>query len=207
MFITFEGADGSGKSTQVELARKHLAEKGFDVYATRDPGGTELGLQFRQILLHYEGELSSVAETFIFLADRAQHVETKIRPLLNEGKIVLCDRFIDSTVAYQGYGRGLSVTEIEKMNLIATQGLLPYKTILFDISYETSMQRIEKGGKKDRLESEMAEFHHRLINGYREIARNNPERFIVISAENTVEEVAKEVAAALEALLVKQAQI
>lgn len=203
MFITFEGADGSGKSTQVELAKKYLSEKGYDVYATRDPGGTELGLQFRQILLHYEGDLSSVAETFIFLADRAQHVETKIKPLLAEGKIVLCDRFIDSTVAYQGYGRGIAVEEIEKMNFIATQQLMPYKTFLFDISYETSMQRVAKGGKMDRLESEMADFHHRLINGYREIASKNPDRFIIISAENSVEQVAQDVAKELDNLLAK----
>ena len=200
MFITFEGADGSGKSTQIDFAKQYLTDANYDVITTRDPGGTEFGLHMREILLNYPDKLSSLSEMFIFLADRAQHVEFKIKPMLEQGKIVLCDRYIDSTVAYQGYGRGISIDDIDKMNYIATQGTIPDLTLLFDITVETSMKRVEKGGSKDRLESEVREFHQNLIEGYRSTARRHPERFVIIDANKSIEEVNKQVKAALDNL-------
>lgn len=200
MFITFEGADGSGKSTQAEVARQYLTDKGYDVVTTRDPGGTELGLELREILLNYPAQIYNLSEMFIFLADRAQHVNYKIKPLLKDGKIVLCDRFIDSTVAYQGYGRGISIEAIEYMNSVATQGLVPDKTFLFDISVETTMNRVASGGKKDRLESEVREFHQRVIDGYRDIARHNPERFVIINSNEPVEDVSNNLKEVLDSI-------
>lgn len=206
MFITFEGADGSGKSTQVKFAQEYLTGLGYTVEVTRDPGGTDLGLMLREILLNYRGDLSSLSEMFIFLADRAQHVETKIKPLLAKGVVVLCDRYIDSTLAYQGYGRGLSKEAIEYMNTIATQNLKPDLTLLFDVSTEVSMQRVEKSGDKDRLESEAREFHQKVVKGYLTIANNNPERFSIINANLDIEKVSKQVKEAIDSKLTLKAR-
>lgn len=204
MFITFEGPDGSGKSTQIEYAKEYLTELGYDVITTRDPGGTDLGVQLREILLNYDGHIAPLCEMCIFIADRAQHVSCKILPNLNKGNVVLCDRFVDSTVAYQGYGRGLCIDSINFMNNAAIQGTLPDMTILFDLSVDTTMQRVQKAGIKDRMESELREFHQRTINGYREIAKNNPDRFYIIDAEKSVDEVKAQVKVALDYLIKKK---
>lgn len=198
MFITFEGADGSGKSTQIEFAYDYLTGLGHDVIKTRDPGGTDLGLKLRDILLNYTGQISSLTEMFIFLADRAQHVELKIKPLLKEGKIVLCDRYIDSTSAYQGFGRGISIQEIEYLNNIATQNLKPDLTLLFNVSTEIAMTRVANSGAKDRLESEMRTFHQRVAEGYLTLANKYPDRFYVIDANLPVENVSRQVKKALD---------
>ena len=151
LFITFEGADGCGKTTQIELLNKYLQEKGFKTLVTREPGAKGLGEKLREILLNYDGEVSPTCESFLFLADRAQHVDCIIKPALKNGIIVLCDRHTDSTVAYQGYGRQLDIEQIKKLNNIAVSGLKPDLTIVFDIDIETSMQRV--GSTKDRMES------------------------------------------------------
>ncbi|MEW5820822.1 MAG: dTMP kinase [Cyanobacteriota bacterium] len=207
MFITFEGPDGSGKSTQIKFAKEYLENKGFEVVTTRDPGGTSLGIKLREILLNYDGDICSLTEMLIFLADRAQHVEYKIKPLLAQGKIVLCDRYIDSTVAYQGYARGLSVDAAEYMNNIATQNFMPDLTFLFNLPVETTMERVAKQGTKDRLESEMREFHQKVIDGYLDIARRNPDRFRVIDGNKPVEEVSAAVKLALETFIKQNAII
>lgn len=201
MLITFEGADGSGKSTQIKFTEQYLKGLGYNVVITRDPGGTELGLHFREILLNYTGQITDLAEMFIFLADRAQHVELKIKPLLEQGVFVLCDRYIDSTVAYQGYGRGIPIDQVELLNKIATNNTMPDLTLLFNVSTEVGMKRVAKGGSKDRLESEVKEFHQKVSEGYLELARKDPDRFAVIDADKPIEEVKKQVKTALDNLL------
>lgn len=185
LFITFEGADGCGKTTQLMMLAKYLKEKGKEVLVTREPGAKGLGEKLREILLNYDGEVSSQAETFLFLADRAQHMDVIIKPAVSEGKIVLCDRHTDSTVAYQGFGRGLDIDRINNLNDIATGGRKPDLTIVFDIDVETSMARV--GAEKDRLESAGKEFHNRVRNGYLEIAKLEPERVKVIDATQSIE--------------------
>ena len=198
LFITFEGADGCGKTTQIELLDKYLREKGFDTLLTREPGAKGLGVKLREILLNYDGEVSPVAESFLFLADRAQHVDCIIKPALKEGKIILCDRHTDSTVAYQGYGRNLDLDRINYLNNIATSGLKPDLTIVFDVDVETSLSRV--GGSKDRMESAGVEFFNRVRNGYLEIAKQEPERVKVIDSSDTIENVHKKVVELVESL-------
>ncbi len=187
LFITFEGADGCGKTTQIELLDKYLQEKGYKTLLTREPGAKGLGEKLRDILLNYDGDVSSRCESFLFLADRAQHIDCIIKPAIADGKIILCDRHTDSTVAYQGYGRGLNIEEIKHLNAIATDGLKPDLTIIFDIDVETSMQRV--GKEKDRMESSGLEFFNRVRNGYLEIAKQDPKRVKVISSSDTIENI------------------
>lgn len=185
LFITFEGIDGSGKSTQLKLLTDYLSKNGIDFISTRDPGGTALGNKLRDILLNYKGEIVSNCELFLYLADRAQHVEEKIIPALNSGALVLCDRFIDSTIAYQGFARGLNIEEINKLNDFVTQGLTPDLTLLYDITVETSLKRV--GKEKDRLESEKDNFHEKVRNGYLELAKKFPERIKLIDANRDID--------------------
>lgn len=187
LFITFEGADGCGKTTQIELVNKYLQEKGYKTLVTREPGAKGLGEKLREILLNYEGEVSPNCESFLFLADRAQHVDCIIKPALKNNTIVLCDRHTDSTIAYQGYGRQLNIQEIKKLNDIAVNGLKPDLTIIFDIDVETSMQRV--GKTKDRMESAGMEFFNRVRNGYLEIAKDEPNRVKVINSADTIENI------------------
>ena len=187
LFITFEGADGCGKTTQIELVNKYLQEKGYKTLVTREPGAKGLGEKLREILLNYEGEVSPNCESFLFLADRAQHVDCIIKPALKNNTIVLCDRHTDSTIAYQGYGRQLNIQEIKKLNDIAVNGLKPDLTIVFDIDVETSMQRV--GKTKDRMESAGMEFFNRVRNGYLAIAQEEPNRVKVINSADTIENI------------------
>ncbi len=187
LFITFEGADGCGKTTQIKLVKDYLEKSGYEVVLTREPGAKGLGEKIREILLNYDGIVSDRCESFLFLADRAQNIDTIVNPAVEKGKIVLCDRHIDSTVAYQGYGRGLDLKRINKLNLLATDGRVPDLTIVFDIDVETSMQRV--GKEKDRMESAGIEFHNRVRNGYLEIAKNEPERVKVVDGREGIEKV------------------
>lgn len=198
LFITFEGADGCGKTTQIELLDKYLREKGFDTLLTREPGAKGLGVKLREILLNYDGEVSPVAESFLFLADRAQHVDCIIKPALKEGKIILCDRHTDSTIAYQGYGRNLDLDRINYLNNIATSGLKPDLTIVFDVDVETSLSRV--GGSKDRMESAGVDFFNRVREGYLEIAKKEPQRVRVINSSDTIENIHKKVVELVESL-------
>ena len=187
LFITFEGADGSGKTTQLNNIKNFLEEKGFDVVVTREPGALDLGQKIRNILLHYDGVVADRCEIFLFLADRAQHVETFIKPAIDEGKIVLCDRHTDSTIAYQGYGREQDVKLLKELNEIAVNGLKPDLTMLFDVSTETAQARV--GSEKDRMESIGIEFHRKVRNGYLELLKENPDRIKLINANNSIETV------------------
>ena len=191
MFITFEGADGCGKTTQMKLLAEYLEKKGIDVVLTREPGATGLGEKVREILLNYEGPVSDRCESFLFLADRAQNIDIIVNPAVEEGKVVLCDRHIDSTVAYQGYGRGLDIERINMLNNIATNGRKPDLTFVFDIDVETSMARV--GKEKDRMESAGKDFHNRVRQGYLELAKQEPQRIKIIDAAKSIEEIHAEV--------------
>lgn len=198
LFITFEGADGCGKTTQLNLLADYLTAQGKEVVVTREPGSKGLGVKLREILLNYDGEVAPECESFLFLADRAQHIATIVKPAIEAGKIVLCDRHTDSTVAYQGYGRGLDLDRINYLNSIAVAGLKPDLTIVFDVDIETSMKRV--GAEKDRMESGGDAFFNRVRNGYLEIAKQEPVRVKVLDASKTIEEVFEELLALIKAI-------
>ena len=199
LFITFEGADGCGKSTQMKMLKEYLQNKGFEVTETREPGGKGLGEKIREILLNYDGEVSDRCESFLFLADRAQNIDIIVKPAVRDGKIVLCDRHTDSSVAYQGYGRGLDIDEINRLNILSTGGLKPDLTFVFDVDIETSMSRV--GNEKDRMESAGNEFFNKVRKGYLEIAKQEPERVKVINAKNDIETVFQDVLKEIEPML------
>lgn len=191
LFITFEGGDGCGKTTQIKLLEKYLQSKGYKTLLTREPGSKGLGVKVREILLNYDGEVSPVCESFLFLADRAQNVDCIIKPALEEGTIVICDRHTDSSVAYQGYGRGLDIDRINMLNNIATSGLKPDLTIVLDVDVKTSQARV--GAEKDRMESAGIEFFERVRKGFLEIAKQEPERVKVVDSTKTIDEIHKEI--------------
>lgn len=191
LFITFEGADGCGKTTQLNLLKDYLEQKGKKVVVTREPGAKGLGEHVRKILLNYDGVVSDRCESFLFLADRAQNIDVIVKPAIEEGKIVLCDRHTDSTVAYQGYGRGLDLDEINMLNNLATDNRKPDLTLVFDVDVETSMKRV--GKEKDRMEQSGNEFFNRVRNGYLAIAKNEPDRVKVIDSTKSIADVQNEV--------------
>ena len=187
LFITFEGADGSGKTTQLNNIKSFLEEKGFDVVVTREPGALEIGQKIRNILLHHDGVVADRCEMFLFLADRAQHIETFIKPSIEQGKIVLCDRHTDSTIAYQGYGRGQDIKLLNELNAIAVNSIKPDLTLVFDVSTEVAQERV--GSEKDRMESAGIEFHKKVRNGYLELQKQEPDRIKLVNANNSIERV------------------
>lgn len=198
LFITFEGPDGCGKTTQMNLLAQYFEKKGKKVVLTREPGGKGLGEKVREILLNYNGEVSDRCESFLFLADRAQNIDIIVKPAVKQGEIVLCDRHIDSTVAYQGYGRGLDINEINMLNNLATGGKKPDLTLVFDVDVETSMKRV--GKEKDRMESAGIDFHNKVRNGYLELAKQEPTRIKVLDATKTIEEIHEKVVEIVEKL-------
>jgi len=193
-FITFEGIDGCGKSTQLRLLASELRVRGVPVVATREPGGTTLGQKLRTALLDVQEQVDPLAELLVFAADRAQHVRRHLLPALEQNQVVLSDRYADATVAYQGGGRGFEPKLIEEIVELATGGLKPDLTLLFDLSVAESAVRTRKrvqAKRTDRLDKEDAEFHTRVRNTYLEIARAEPERFRVIDARGSVNETHK----------------
>lgn len=186
-FITFEGADGCGKTTQSKLVQKYLEENGYDVLWTREPGAIGLGQKIRELLLHYDGDVAPMCEAFLFLADRAQHIENIIKPAINSGKIVICDRHTDSTIAYQGYGRGEDIERLTYLNNLATGDTKPDLTFVFDVSTEIAQLRV--GDEKDRMEAAGIEFHKKVRQGYLEIAKQEPHRVKIVNADNSIEDV------------------
>lgn len=188
MFITFEGIDGVGKSTQLDLLETYLKSKGHDVMRTLEPGGTDLGKEIRHLLLHRKGDVAPRAEALLYAADRAHHVTTKILPALNAGKVVLSDRYFDSSVAYQGAARELNVDEVRDISIWAVGGLLPDLTILLDLPAELAMSRRSATGvEPDRLESERVEFFERARDEY--LRRASEPRFLVVDANLSVQEI------------------
>ena len=194
MFVTFEGLDGSGKSTQAELLRGRLEADGVDVVSTREPGGTELGEGVRNLVLH-GGHVGPWAEALLYVAARAQLVDDVIRPALDRGASVICDRYIDSSVAYQGAGRELGVDRILDLNLAAVGGVLPDRTFLLELDPDEVPARIHR--HFDRLEREGDEFRARTAQGYRELAARFPERILVLDATRPADDLAEEVYGAL----------
>ena len=207
-FITFEGIDGCGKSTQMRMLASELRLRGREVVVTREPGGTPLGTRVRQLVLDSEEQVDPLAELLLYAADRAQHVRTLVRPALDSGHVVLSDRYADATVAYQGAGRGFPDETISALVGLATGGLMPDLTLIFDLPVEESQrrasQRSDRGHKKDRLDAEDAAFHTRVRSAYLAMAEREPDRFRVVNATGSVSETHERVMEVVMPFLEKQ---
>ncbi|GAA2539880.1 dTMP kinase [Microbacterium mitrae] len=202
LWITVEGGDGSGKTTQSALLMAWLSTLDRTVLHTREPGGSEVGELIRNIVLHHRGHIAPRAEALLYAADRAHHVATVVRPALERGDIVLQDRYLDSSVAYQGAGRVLDATEVRALSMWATEGALPDVTVLLDIDPVAARERLDAADKPfDRLEAEKLEFHTRVREAYLALAAAEPERFVVIDAQQPVEEIAQQIRARIESAL------
>ncbi|MXY95869.1 MAG: dTMP kinase [Caldilineaceae bacterium SB0670_bin_27] len=198
MFITFEGSDGSGKSTQIHLLEDYLRKSGQNVQVTREPGGTDIGERIRQVLLDMEHEkMHARTETLLFNAARAQLIEQEIRPALSEGKVVLCDRFADSTVAYQGYGREQDIEELRRLISFATGGLSPDLTFYLDLPPEEGIRR-KLADYQNRLDVQGLAFYRRVEAGYHEMIAAEPGRWVIINAARSLEQVHQEVVSAVQ---------
>ena len=192
LFVTFEGPEGSGKTTIANLLTDYLEKEGYEVVHTREPGGNVIAEQIRNIILDKKNTaMDPRTEALLFAASRRQHLVEKVIPALKEGKIVICDRFIDSSLAYQGKGRNLGIDNIYNINLFATDGLLPDLTLLFDIEVEKGLERVfkDKDREVNRLDVAKVEFHKQVRDGYLEVAKKYPERIKIIDASKSVEEV------------------
>lgn len=190
IFISFEGIEGTGKTIQSRLLYEYLTKKGYEVTLTEEPGGTRIGLKIRDLLLSVENKgMTPLAELLLYNASRAQHIHEVILPLMNKGAIVITDRFTDSTVAYQGYGRGIDLSIINSIKRMVAADLQPDITILLDLDVEVGLKRNRGINKMDRLELEDVEFHKRVRNGYIEIATKEPERIKLVDASEGIEQV------------------
>ncbi len=190
MFISFEGLDGCGKTTQAQMLAERLRASGREVVLTREPGGTALGEEIRALVLH-GGHVAPWAEAALYAASRAQHVDEVIRPALARGFAVVCDRYVDSSVAYQGVGRGLGLDRVLELNLAVVGGLLPDLTVLLEIGIDDAAARV--GGERDRIEREDDGFRERVAQGYRTLAARFPDRFVVVDGRRAVDEIAEEI--------------
>ncbi|APB33565.1 thymidylate kinase [Gloeomargarita lithophora Alchichica-D10] len=198
-FISLEGIEGAGKTTQTQLLAKWLSKQGYDVLITHEPGGTPLGQSLRTLLLQHT--LPQRTELLLYAADRATHVAEVLQPALQSNKIILCDRYTDSTVAYQGYGRGLSLTLIDQVNALATGGLTPDLTLWLDVPVPIGLARAKKRGVLDQMERESLAFHERVRSGYQHLTTQYPERLVRIAGELPVEQVFTQICAAIAARL------
>ncbi len=196
LFITFDGIEGCGKTTQIHLLKRYFTLQGYNILLTKEPGGTGIGCDIKSILLNPENhQITPGAELLLYAADRSQHMEEIIRPALEEGKIIFCDRFTDATIAYQGYARGIELKLIERLNRLATGGLKPNLTIILDCPVEVGLDRLSQRESsrwqatsfKDRLERESIDFHQRVREGYLKIAEKEPRRVKVVDAGREIE--------------------
>jgi len=202
LFIVLEGGDGVGKSTHAARLAEHLAARGETVLRTREPGGTELGLEIRGIVLHHRGHVDPRAEALLYAADRAHHIATVVRPAVERGEIVLQDRYIDSSVAYQGTGRELGADEIRELSLWATRGLVPDLVLVLDVDPGTARERMTaERGALDRLEAEARDFHDRVRGAFLEAAAAHPDRYLVVDASREPDAVAAELRDRVDELL------
>ena len=203
LFITFEGGEGAGKTTLIESIQKELQAQGLDVVKTREPGGTDLGEAIRPLLLNHsqKGPVSPYAELCLFLASRAQHILEVIRPALQARKVVLCDRFNDSSIAYQGVARGLGKESVTQFCSFVSEGLEPHLTLYLDVDPEIGLTRAKQDRSQDRIESEGSLFHKKIRNGYLSIHRDHPKRFHLINASLSPQEVYKEAMQSIRPLL------
>ncbi len=205
LFITFEGGDGSGKSTQSSILVDRLTNEGRTVIVSREPGGTELGVELREIILHRRGYIAPRAEALIYAADRAHNIATLVRPALERGDIVVQDRYLDSSVAYQGAGRVLNPKEVRDVSLWAVEGLLPDLTILLDLDEAIGRERLDDSRTKyDRLEAEKRDFHARVRDAYLTLAAEEPGRFLVLDGALPVESIAESIRGRVDSLLTGQ---
>lgn len=194
LFITIEGSDGAGKSTQIELLKKYFKRQDKDIVITREPGGTEISEKIRDIILDNNNTaMADTTEALLYAASRAQHVHQKIIPALKEDKVVICDRFVHSSLVYQGIGRGLGIEEVRAVNDFGIEGIRPDITLFFDISPEVALKRKTKDNKGDRLENEKIDFHQRVYNGYKKLIDKYPEEFNVIDATKSINEMHKDI--------------
>ncbi|KUJ96723.1 MAG: dTMP kinase [Desulfonauticus sp.] len=197
MFITFEGIEGCGKTTQAKKLKHYLEEQNKEVVLTREPGGSKLGIELRKILLSLENQgISKECELFLYLADRVEHVQQVIKPALAQGKVVISDRYVDSTLVYQGYGRGIELDLLYQLNALATNNLEPNITILLDLPVETGLKRAlernlenKQSRQEGRFEAESLDFHQKIREGYLTLASLHPERFIVLDGSPAPEKV------------------
>lgn len=202
LFITFEGTDGSGKTTQIKLAEEYLKKLDREVVLSREPGGTKVSELIRDLILSPENTgIVPLTETILYAASRAQHVEQLIKPALEAGKIVICDRFVDSSYAYQGGGRGVDLKIIADVNRIAIEGVIPDITFFLDIDPDVALQRRINATGADRIEQENIDFHRRVYKGYKKMALLYPERIKTIDARRTIQEISSEVNEYLDRLL------
>lgn len=201
IFITIEGGDGSGKSTQIGLIKKYMESLGRDVVLTREPGGTRVSEIIRELILDKTyTEMDDMTEALLYAASRSQHVAEKIMPSLEAGKIVICDRFVDSSIVYQGMGRGLG-DAVRIINEYATRGLQPDLTILLDLSHEEGIKRKKTQRELDRLEMAKDEFHKTVAEGYRQLAKENPERILRVDASLAIDEIHDQIQGKIKALI------
>ena len=206
MFITLEGPEGSGKTTAIETTVKRLQEMGYEIVRTREPGGTPIAEEIRNVILDKKNtSMDSRTEALLYAASRRQHLVEKVWPALKEGKIVICDRYLDSSLAYQGGARGLGIDEVLNINLFATENTWPDLTLLFDITPEEGLRRISANASREvnRLDLEKLEFHHKVRDSFLLLAKRYPERFVVIDASKSREEVAQQTLDAVLARLCK----
>ncbi|MDO5156491.1 MAG: dTMP kinase [Eubacteriales bacterium] len=194
IFITMEGPDGSGKTTQIELLKTYLEEKGYDIVIAREPGGTAIGEVIREVILNPEHkEMSHMTELLLYASARAQLVNQVIAPALLEGKAVICDRFVESSAVYQGIGRGLGVDTVYEVNNYALGNVKPMLTIFMDLDADQGIRRKKKQAELDRMEQEDLSFHERVVEGYRMLAKLYPERIVPIDAMLPIEEIHKKI--------------
>ena len=194
LFITVEGTDGSGKTTQIQLMKQYLENRGYAVILTREPGGTQVSEKIRDLVLDKENsDITPITEMILYAASRAQHVSQLIKPALEEGKVVICDRFVDSSYAYQGFGRNIDLRAIADVNRIAVDGIIPDITFFLDIDVETAIKRRVAATEADRIEQEKLDFHKNVYDGYKKLSVLYPERIKTIDAQRTVEEIADEI--------------
>ena len=203
LFITFEGTDGAGKTTQIQRLTADLRQTGYDVCLTREPGGTPISEQIRDMLLNPDhSEMAATTELLLYAASRAQHVSEVIKPALEAGKVVISSRFADAMVVYQGYGRGLDLERINHLNRIATDGVTPDVTFVLDLPVEIGLQRVQNSRDGlDRLEREKIEFHRRLREGYQILAKQEPQRLKIIDSQVNSEQVYAQIQAIIQPLL------
>jgi dTMP kinase len=209
LFIAFEGGEGSGKSTQIARLHDGLLRQGHRVFATHEPGATVVGKVIRTLLLETDERITPRSEALLFAADRAHHVQTEIRPKLAAGYHVLCDRYVDSSIAYQGAGRTLSMAEVERLSDWATESLVPDLTVLLDIAPELGLTRAGDrtwASGPDRLEREQLAFHERVRDGFLALAGRHPERYLVLDADRSADDLAAEIDAAVQVRLAREAQ-
>lgn len=193
-FITIEGCDGCGKSTITSMVVTKLIENGYDVVHTREPGGIDIAEQIRNVILDPKNTaMEKRCEALLYAASRRQHLVEKVIPAIEQGKIVICERFVDSSLAYQGYARGIGIDEVWKMNQFAIEDTMPDATIFMDVPFEVGLKRIENRAGKDRLDVETSDFHQRVYDGFQEVLRLFNDRIIVVDANRSIDEVFNDV--------------